>query len=115
MSIPTPASFVDKKDGVYWVLGYEPSDSNPDVQYEIRTSMRNGKTYCNCTSCNMSYHKAGGDGTAKCKHLLRFTKRNPTVKIELMDLEGYLSVRRAVVVVDTIDVSTKNKVRRNKI
>ena len=109
-----PANFVNVKPGVYWILGYEPSDKDPDKRYEIRTSMRDGKTYCNCTACSMSYHR--NDGPAKCKHLDRFRARNPNVPIILMDLEGFVAVKRATaLVMEETKLGAKVKVERHKL
>ena len=112
--VTPPASFVNVKPGVYWILGYEPSDKDPDRRYEIRTSMHDGKTYCTCTSCSMSYHRK--NGVAKCKHLDRFRARNPNVPIVLMDLEGFIAVKRATALVtDDLSLATKVKVERRKL
>jgi hypothetical protein len=62
----------------------------------------------------MSYHR--NDGVAKCKHLDRFRARNPNVPIILMDLEGFIAVKRATsLVTDDLSLATKVKVERRKL
>jgi hypothetical protein len=75
----------------YVVLKIVQSKSNPDKTYEIRESHQDGKTYCTCPGWIFKARK--GDGI--CKHIAEYKAHNPNLKVVVMELADFLTIKRA--------------------
>ena len=102
-----PDKFARETDAFY-VLADMPSESNPAKSYEIRTSKRDGKTYCVCPAW---IHKARkGDGI--CKHIATFNRTAPA-PVVVYSFEEFVRVKRGLsLITDDSVVNPTNKVRR---
>jgi len=99
MSIKTPSSFIREKAGIYWVLAEYPSKSSPGKMYEVRTSQRDGKTYCSCRGWVAALNKQRWTkvkGDAECCHIKAYKKQKPTETIVIMDFDAFVSVKRGI-------------------
>jgi hypothetical protein len=97
-----PASFIREREGYYWVLAEYESSSEPGKMYEVRTSQRDGKTYCTCKGwvCALNrIRKTGGSGEALCRHLLDFKATRPEEPLVVMDFNDFAVARRHLVIV----------------
>lgn len=102
-----PDKFVRETEN-YYVLADMPSESNPAKSYELRTSKRDGKTYCVCPAW---IHKARkSDGI--CKHIASFNK-TVSVPVVVYNFDEFVKVKRGLFITDdTKAVKTDVKVRR---
>jgi len=102
-----PSKFIRETDAFY-VLADMPSESNPAKSYELRTSKRDGKTYCVCPAW---IHKARkGDGI--CKHIAAFNRTVP-VPVVVYNFDEFVKVKRGIhLICDTKSVESEVKVRR---
>ena len=78
-----PKKFLRETDH-YWVIGEEPSDSSDDV-YEIRTSKRDGRTYCSCPFWYRTLQPRWSGAQGICKHLRRFMDKQATKTLAYPD------------------------------
>lgn len=101
---PKPKKFLRETDH-YWVLGEEPSDSSDDV-YEIRTSKRDGRTYCSHSTWYQTLQPwwvAKGHKLGVCKHMERFFSRQKALppeeveEIVTYDLDSWAVAKRSMV------------------
>jgi predicted nucleic acid-binding Zn finger protein len=109
-----PAKFIRQREGFYWVLAEYESKSEPGKIYEVRTSMRDGKTYCTCRGwvCSLNKSKVTG-GEALCKHIMLFRAAEPAEPIIIMDFESFAAVRRGIPLnIKSGKVGNEVKVRR---
>lgn len=113
MSIKTPTSFIREKPGIYWVLAEYESKSSPGKLYEVRTSQRDGKTYCTCrgwvAELNKQRWKKVKGGEACCCHIKEYRKQKPTETIVVMDFDSFVAVKRGISLVMK-DVTLKEDV-----
>jgi hypothetical protein len=120
--IQAPKKFIRETDH-YWVIGEEPSDSSDEV-YEIRTSKRDGRTYCSHSTWYQTLHDwwvRKGHKRGVCKHMDRFfAKQTKLVKeavveaaeVLLYDLETWAVAKRAIVTDKAGKLKDEVKVRR---
>lgn len=90
---PRPTTFIRETEH-YWVLAEYPSKSSPGTVHEVRTSKRDGKTYCSCRGWVVALNqlrKKGAKGEAMCCHLKDFKRSKPTEVIEIMDNDSYVN------------------------
>ena len=103
----TPDKFVRETEH-YWVLAEEESESRPGKFYEIRTSKRDGKTYCNCPSWIFKARK--GDGI--CKHIANYKRHQPEAPVVVYKFDEFVAVKRGIALMQGGAVKTDVKVRR---
>jgi hypothetical protein len=116
---PKPKKFLRETDH-YWVIGEEPSDSSDEV-YEIRTSKRDGRTYCSHPTWYQTLHDwwvKKGHKRGVCKHMDRFFAKQAHLveeekeEVVLYDLESWAVARRAIVTDKAGKLKDEVKVRR---
>lgn len=90
------------------ILETVPSSTTPGKEYHIIRG-KDGKIYCDCPGWIFKARK--GDG--KCKHIIAYMKKG--FQVVVMDIEEFLSVKRASLMLDDVDVKNKVKVHRPKI
>jgi len=102
----------------YDVLDTVESSSSPGTFYEIRTSHRDGKTYCTCPGW---IHKARkSDGI--CKHIAAYMQRMKRVaktvaevpKLVIYKLDEFLAVKRNDNLIDVESTGMKKKLHVNR-
>lgn len=93
-----PKNFLREKPGIYWVLAEYESKSEPGKMYEVRTSQRDGKTYCTCRGWVMALNKTKvNGGEAECCHIKDFrSSGKATEPIVIMDFESFAAVKRGI-------------------
>ena len=99
----------------YDVLDRVESSSTPGEFYEIRTSHRDGKTYCTCKGWIFKARK--GDGV--CKHIRKYLnkknfKTTEEAKLVIYKLDEFLAVKRANTLIDADSSGMRNKLRVNR-
>lgn len=90
-----PKTFVSEKPGIYWVLKTYKSKSDPGKKpYEVRTSQRDGKTYCTCRGWIVALNA----GHSVCCHIRDY---KTTAEVVVMNKEDFESFRRGINLLDT--------------
>jgi hypothetical protein len=110
-----PSSFIREKPGIYWVLAEYPSKSSPGKMYEVRTSQRDGKTYCTCRGWVAALNKnrwTKTKGPACCCHINAYKKNKPEEPLVIMDFEDFVAVKRGITIITNASVGSDVKVRR---
>jgi hypothetical protein len=101
----------------YFIVDQYPSSSSPGKIHEVRTSKRDGKTYCSCRGwiVKLNQQKAGG-GPAICTHIAQYMSKQKTtakpVEVIVMDFESFASVKRGIAITSDAKVASNVKVRR---
>ena len=114
--INKPANFIREREGYYWVLAEYESKSSPGKMYEVRTSKRDGKTYCTCRGwvAALNRQRFGGvKGEAVCCHIEEYRRSGKaTEPIIIMDFEDFVHVKRGIALGVSKEIPTDVKVRR---
>jgi hypothetical protein len=92
----------------YWVLAEEESSSSPGTFHEVRTSKRDGKTYCTCKGWVFGARKGNGI----CKHIRAFKMRAPAEPLVIMNFEEFVAVKRGIQLISDGAVKANASVRR---
>jgi hypothetical protein len=110
--IKAPTKFLrdTKKDGtpaVYWVLAENESGSSPGKIHEVRTSKRDGKTYCTCRGWIVALNA----GHSVCCHI-RDYKLAAKTELVVMNKEDFAAFKRGISLIDAELGEDTNVVRR---
>jgi hypothetical protein len=113
---PKPTQFIREREGYYWVLAEFESESAPGKFHEVRTSQRDGVTYCTCrgwVAALQHKRKTGQKGDAICKHISEFKIRKPAEPIVIMNFEQFAAAKRVGLTEKVKAMSDEVKVRRS--
>ena len=112
-----PTNFIRERAGYYWVLAEYESRSSPGKFYEVRTSQRDGKTYCTCKGWVGALNKLrriGSKADVMCCHIELFREQRPAETIAVMNFEDFVHVKRGIVLGDTIIINPNTATVRRK-
>lgn len=112
-----PTNFIREREGYYWVLAEYESWSEPGKFYEVRTSQRDGKTYCTCRGWIGALNKLrriGSKGEAVCCHIELFREQRPAEPIIAMNFEDFVHVKRGIALGNTIIINPQTATIRRK-
>jgi len=103
----TPENFIRENPGVYWVLAEYPSKSSPGKVHEVRTSQRDGKTYCTCRGWIVALNAGHGI----CTHIRQYKSRS-RAEVVPMDKASFAEFKRGISLGTGTLTSDKESVKR---